>query len=91
LGLIIVIGPSLANDSRRMRVVFGTVIAVYFLADLVKILLAKQLYRYLTPERIVLISNGLGIVLILCALVLISKGFIPKDSFDLKEEIENIG
>src|SRR5690606_14234037 len=54
LGLIIVIGPSLDNDSRRMRVFFGTVIAVYFLTDLVKILLAKQLKRYLTPERIVL-------------------------------------
>lgn len=90
LGLIIVVGPSLENDSERMLVFFSTVILVYFGTDLMKIILAKQLKRYLTIERIVLITKGLGIVLIICGIVLITKGFLPKERFNLKEEIERI-
>ena len=91
LGLIIVVGPSLENDPYRMKVFFGTVLTVYFIMDLIKIVLAKQLKRYLTPERIVLITKALGLILILCGLVLISKGFIPTETFDIHEGIEKIG
>lgn len=90
LGLIIVIGPSLENDPGRMTVFFGSVIGVYFIIDLLKIILAKQLRRYLTPERIVLISKGLGILLMICGIVLITKGFLPKERFDIQEGIEII-
>ncbi|RIV72608.1 LysE family translocator [Flagellimonas aequoris] len=90
LGLIIVVGPSLDNDPNRMFVFFSTVILVYFGTDLLKIILAKQLKRYLTQERIVLIKKGLGIILIICGIVLITKGFLPKDRFDIKDEIEKI-
>lgn len=90
LGLIIVVGPSLDNDPNRMMVFFSTVISVYFATDLIKIVLAKQLRRYLTQERIVLIKKGLGIVLIICGIVLISKGFLPKEKFDIKEGIERM-
>jgi threonine/homoserine/homoserine lactone efflux protein len=90
LGLIIVVGPSLENNPNRMLVFFSTVILVYFATDLVKIILAKQLKRYLTQDRIVVIKKGLGIVLIICGIVLISKGFLPKEKFDIKEGIEKI-
>lgn len=90
LGLIIVVGPSLENNPNRMMVFFSTVLLVYFATDLIKILLAKQLKRYLTQERIVLIKKGLGIVLIICGIVLIIKGFLPKERFDIQEKIENI-
>lgn len=90
LGLIIVVGPSLENNPNRMLVFFSTVILVYFATDLVKIILAKQLKRYLTQDRIIVIKKGLGIVLIICGIVLISKGFLPKEKFDIKEGIEKI-
>lgn len=90
LGLIIVVGPSLDNSPNRMIVFFGTVLLVYFGTDLLKILLAKQLKRYLTQERIVLIKKGLGIILVICGIVLIIKGFLPKDKFDIQDEIEKI-
>ena len=91
LGLIVIVGPSLDNDPNRILVFFSTVIAVYFLTDLVKIILAKQLKRYLTKERIVLIKKGLAIVLIICGIVLITKGFLPKERFDIQEGLERIG
>ncbi len=90
LGVLIVVGPSLDNDPNRIFVFFGTMLLAYFLTDALKILLAKQLRRKLTPNRILLIKKGLGAVLIICGLVLITKGFLPKDRFDIQEGIERI-
>lgn len=90
LGLLMVAGPGLNNDPDRIRVFFSTVIMVAFATDLVKILLAKQLKRYLTQKRIALIKKGLGIVLAACGIVLITKGFLPRETFDLWKEIEQI-
>ena len=90
LGLMVIVGPSLDNDPKRMTLFFGAVIVTYFLTDVIKIVLAKQLKRYLTEERIVLLKKGLGIILMLCGIVLISKGFLPKDKFNIKEGLERI-
>ncbi len=90
LGLIVIVGPSLDNDSQRIFIFFSTVLGVYFFTDLIKIVLAKQLKKYLTKERIILIKKVLGIVLIICGIFLIVKGFLPKDKFDIQEGIERI-
>ncbi len=90
LGLIVIVGPSLENSPNRILVFFSSVILVYFITDLFKILLAKQLKRYLTQERIVLIKKGLGVILIVCGIVLITKGFLPKEKFNIKDGIERI-
>jgi len=90
LGIIIVVGPSLDNEPRRIVVFFSAMIGAYFVTDIFKILLAKQLKRKLTPERIYFIKKGLGIILIICGLVLIIKGFLPKDRFNIEDGIERI-
>lgn len=91
LGLVVVVGPSLDNDPNRMLIFFGTVMLVYFFTDVIKIILAKQLKKYLTKERVVLIKKALGVVLIVCGIVLISRGFLPKEKFNIQEGIERIG
>ena len=48
LGLIVVTGPNLGNDTNRFMVFFGFLILTYFLTDLLKIALAKQLKKQLT-------------------------------------------
>ncbi len=88
LGIIIVVGPSLDNDPERVVVFFATMILAYLGIDIIKILLAKRLKRKLTFRRIYLIKKGLGIILIICGIVLIAKGFLPKDQFDLEKGIE---
>lgn len=90
LGVIIIIGPSLENDINRFYVFFGTMILVYFITDLFKILLAKQLKRKLTQNRILKIKKLLGLILIICGLVLIVKGFLPKDKLNPQDLIEEI-
>lgn len=90
LGVLIVVGPSLDNDPNRILVFFGSVLGTYFITDLFKIVLAKQLKRKLTKERIGYIKKGLGLTLVVCGVVLIIKGFLPKDKFNIKEGIERI-
>lgn len=90
LGVIIIVGPSLDNEPGRIRVFFGTMLASYFVTDLFKILLAKQLKRKLTYNRIRLVKKIVGIILVICGVVLIIKGFLPKDQFSIERGIEKI-
>jgi len=90
LGIIIVVGPSLNNDPNRIVVFFSTMVGAYFVTDIFKILLAKQLKKKLTGNRIYMIKKGLGIILIICGLVLIVKGFLPKDQFNIENGIERM-
>ncbi len=90
LGVLIVVGPSMENDENRLITFFTTMIVTYFLVDVIKILLAKQLKKKLTPTRIRWVKKGLGVVLMICGIVLITKGFLPKEQFNVQEGIERI-
>ena len=90
LGVIIITGPSLENDLNRFVTFFGTMILAYFVTDLFKILLAKQLKRKLTSKRILKVKKLLGLILVICGLVLIVKGFLPKDQLNPQNLIEDI-
>jgi threonine/homoserine/homoserine lactone efflux protein len=90
LGIIIIVGPSLDNEPLRIRVFFGTMLVAYFITDLFKILLAKQLKRKLTYNRIRIVKKGVGVILVICGIVLVIKGFLPKDQFTIERGIEKI-
>ncbi|RNC92300.1 MAG: LysE family translocator [Allomuricauda sp.] len=90
LGVLIIVGPSLDNDPNRILVFFGSMLAAYFITDLFKILLAKQLKKKLTPQRILLIKKGLGLMLAICGIVMITKGFLPKDKLNIQQGLERI-
>ena len=89
LGLIVVTGPNLRNDTNRFMVFFGFLILTYFLTDLLKIALAKQLKKQLTAGIILKIKKILGLILIVCGLTLITKGFLPKDQLNPQTIIED--
>lgn len=90
LGVIIVVGPSLNNDPDRILVFFTAMLSAYLITDIFKILLAKQLRRKLTLRRIFLVKKALGIILAICGVVLIVKGFLPKDKLNIEKGIELI-
>ncbi|HLT50954.1 MAG TPA: LysE family transporter [Arenibacter sp.] len=89
LGIIIVVGPSLDNDPKRVLAFFAAMVGAYFVTDIFKILLAKQLRKKLTKKRILMVKKGIGIILIICGLVLIIKGFLP-DKLNIEQGIELI-
>jgi len=89
LGMVVVISPNLEMDDVRIFKYFTAIITAYFLTDLIKILLAKQLKSKLTPIVIRKIKRGMGIALMIFGLVLAAKGFLPKkamEKFDSKIE-----
>jgi threonine/homoserine/homoserine lactone efflux protein len=90
LGVIIVVGPSLDNNPDRIIVFFSAMLGAYLITDIFKILLAKQLKRKLTKRRIHLVKKGLGYILVICGMVLIIKGFLPKDKLNIEKGIELI-
>lgn len=88
LGIIIIVGPSLDNEPNRIFVFFTTVLVSYFVTDLIKILLAKQLKRKLTFKRMRWIKKTIGVLLIIFGLILILKVFLPKDQFSFEKGLE---
>lgn len=80
--LIVGAGPSLNMDESRIFWFFTTILIAYFITDIGKIVLAKQLRKKLTPSVIIKIKRGMGIALMIFGLALVSKGFIPQEKVD---------
>lgn len=88
LGVIILVGPNLNNDPNRMFTFIATMLGAYFVTDLIKMVLAKQLKNKLTSERVYIIKKIIGCILIISGLVLITKGFLPKDTLNIEKGME---
>lgn len=82
LGTILVIGPTLNMNQSAIFWYFATIILGYFITDLGKIFLAKQLKTKMTPAVIYKIKKVMGIILIICGIYLMLMGFIPKDKIN---------
>ena len=90
LGLLVVIGPSLQMNPVAIFWYLATVIIGYFTSDLGKIFLAKQLKSKLTPVIIFRIKRGMGIMLIIFGVLIMLKGFVPKEKIDsFIKKVEN--
>lgn len=79
LAIIITFGPRLALDPSRMFTFFTSIVVTYFITDIFKILLAKQLRMYLNPKNILLIKKGISVVLIISGVFLLSQGWFPQE------------
>jgi len=91
LALVVVIGSNVGMNSERIFWYFTTIIIGYFLTDLGKIALAKQLKNKLTPAVITKIRKIMGITLMVIGLAVASKGFIPKDTMNkIQTRVENV-
>lgn len=82
LGTVLVIGPTLKMDENAIFWYFATIILGYAVTDLGKILLAKQLKSKMTPIVIYRLKRIMGIILLICGVFLMLKGFIPNEKID---------
>ena len=92
LAILITIGPQLELKTSRMLTFFSTLIATYFVTDIFKILLAKQLRSKLNPKNILLVKKIISSVLIVSGIFLLSQGWFPKEQKIVNkafEELEN--
>jgi len=90
LAILITIGPQLELIASRMITFFCTLILSYFVTDIFKILLAKQLRNQLNPKNILLIKKFISIVLIICGVVLLSQAWFPKEQKMVNKAFEKL-
>ncbi|MGV8945161.1 MAG: LysE family translocator [Lutibacter sp.] len=88
LGLLVIVGSNLEMNPAKIFNYFALIIASYLITDIGKILLAKQLIKKLTPAFTYKVKRGMGIMLMVFGLLLILKGFIPKEKLHFKTNIE---
>lgn len=88
LGMIVVIGPNLEMDGQKIFNYFTVILVSYFITDIGKIVLAKQLKKKLTPAVIYKVKRGMGVLLMIFGVALMLKGFIPKEKLNIQNVIE---
>lgn len=77
LGLLIIFGPSLEMHPKRLFTFFFSILLTYFLVDLIKILVAKQLNSKLTSTRVSHAKKITAVVIIVFGISLLLKGLFP--------------
>ncbi|MXN92637.1 LysE family transporter [Flavobacterium sp. Sd200] len=89
LGIIITWGPKLDMNPHRMITFFTAVVIAYFVVDLGKIMLAKQLRSKLTSNNIVKIKKGINLIIIVFGVVLLLQGIFPEEVNKTIDKIEH--
>jgi threonine/homoserine/homoserine lactone efflux protein len=84
LAIIITLGPTMDMDTYRMFTFFAFTISAYFVTDIFKILLAKQLRKKLTPHNILKIKKISSVLLIIFGMVIMAKAFLPESGNNIK-------
>ncbi len=90
LAILITIGPQLELKASRMLTFFTTLIVTYFITDIFKILLAKQLQNKLNSKNILLIKKFISLILIISGLFLLSQGLFPKEKKIVNSAIKHL-
>jgi len=73
-GVTIVAGPSTGNDPFSFVTFFAIVLLSYFITDLGKIVVAKQLKVFINEKTIVFVKSLLALILVISGIVLIIGG-----------------
>jgi threonine/homoserine/homoserine lactone efflux protein len=89
LGFIL-IANSLTETTEGVYVFLITILAVYFIVDLIKIVVAKTLKNKLTPRLIFKTKKIIALVILGFGILLLVQGFFPKEKELLKDRIESI-
>lgn len=91
LALVVVVSTNLSMNANRVFWYFTTVLIGYFITDLGKIVVAKQLKNKMTPLVIRRIRKIMGVVLMIIGIAIASKELIPEKTMNkIKEKTEKI-
>ncbi len=90
LAILIAFGPQLELVPGRMFTFFASIIITYFITDIFKILLAKQLRNQLNPKNILLIKKGISVILIVSGILLLSQGWFPEERDMMDKAFEKL-
>ena len=86
----IVLANSLTTSKNGVVVFLSTILIVYFLVDLIKIVIAKKLKNKFTPKLIFKTKKIIALVILGFGVLLLVQGFFPEEKERLKEKLEQI-
>ena len=86
----ILLANTLTESEDGVMVFLSTILIVYFLVDLAKMVLAKKLKNKLTPKRIFKAKKIIALVILGFGVLLLVQGFFPKEKEMIKQKIEKI-
>ncbi|MFH4969272.1 LysE family transporter [Gaetbulibacter sp. M240] len=86
----IVLANSLTSSNNGVVVFLGSILGTYFLMDLIKIVVAKQLKNRLTPRLIFKAKKIISLVILGFGILLLVQGFFPKEKKIIEEKLEQI-
>ncbi|MEL0455312.1 LysE family transporter [Flavobacteriaceae bacterium SZ-1-7] len=86
----IVLANSLTSSKDGVVVFLSTILVVYFLVDLVKILIAKKLKNRLTPRLIFKTKKIIALVILGFGVLLLVQGFFPKEKEMIQDKLEQM-
>ena len=86
----IVLANKITTSQNGVIVFISSMLAAYFLTDLVKIAAAKNLKNKLTPRLIYKTKKIIALVILGFGILLLAQGFFPKEKEMLKERLEQI-
>jgi len=86
----IVLANSLTSSEEGVWLFLSTILVVYFLVDLVKIVISKKLKSKLTPRRIFKTKKIIALVILGFGVLLLVQAFFPEEKEMIKERFEKI-
>ncbi|GAA3566536.1 LysE family translocator [Snuella lapsa] len=86
----IVIANTLTSSTEGVITFLTTILLVYFLVDIIKILIAKKLRNKLTPRLIFKTKKIIALVILGFGMLLLVQGFFPEEKKLIKEKLEQI-
>lgn len=87
LAIVLAVSSNFNMNSGKVFNYFALVLTAFLVTDLIKIVLAKQLKKKLTPMVLRRIRLGLGIFFVVFGIVLASKNYLPEKTMD---KIDNV-
>ena len=88
--IFVTFGPILEMEPTRMLVFFSSVIITFLLVDIAKMMLAKKLKHYMTPNNILKIKKFTSFLLIIFGITIMLQGWFPSDQKLVKKALEKI-
>ena len=87
LAIVLAVSSNFHMNSGKVFKYFALVVVAFLVTDFIKILLAKQLKKKLTPIVLRKIRLGLGIFFVIFGIALASKNYLPEKTMD---KIDNV-
>ena len=86
----IVVANSITSTQQGVIVFITSMILTYFITDIFKIIVAKQIKNKLTPKRIYKTKKLVALAILIFGIILIAQGLFPESKTLIQQNIDEV-